>query len=44
MFFSDNIYWNNAFNDFAKDKEHFKYLAYYESKELKFNFGGVKEK
>lgn len=43
--FSDNIDWNDAFKDFAKknNKEFSTYLAYYEGKELKHNFGMIKK-
>lgn len=45
LIFSDNIDWNNAFNDFAKKTEskHYKYLAYYETPRLYNNFGAIKK-
>ena len=36
---SDNIDWNNVFNEFSENKKSFTYLAYYESELLKHNFG-----
>jgi hypothetical protein len=36
---SDNIDWNNIFEDFSINKSSYSYLAYYESPLLKDNFG-----
>jgi predicted O-methyltransferase YrrM len=41
--FSDNIDWNNAFDDFVSQNHlnNYKYLAYYETNKLNYNFGAI---
>jgi hypothetical protein len=41
---SDNIDWNNVFEEFSQNKRSSSYLAYYESPQLKNNFGIIIKK